>query len=398
MKLLKFEKKDDIIEKKLNKKKVFFTSAVLLIILILIILSGIYISNIKFREKVDTYLLGKNITENNATFIELQQEKNPCFAAYDRYIVKIEDNLLTKYSSNGNIEEKIKMEISNPIFDANDKCFVIAEKDKQKIYSLSDKEILWQKDLDGNISRVRVNKNGYVAVILNGTTYKSVIVLFDRYGKELFRIYLANTVAIDCAISDDNKYISFAEIITSSTEIQSNIKTISVEKAKNKEDAYIFTKIGDDNSLIVSIKYQEKNNLAVLYNDRIDIIKGEEISTLRKLDNREEKLTFADINLYNSIFSVIEKNGGLFSSDSTVEILNTNNSKKCIYLVNSAIKNMYSNENIIAINLGTEVHFVSTNTGWLIKKYSSKKEIKKIVLSNKIAAIIYHDKIEIIDL
>ena len=398
MKLLKFEKKDKLIEKRLNKKKVLFTVIILIVILILIIISGIYIANMQFRETVDTYILRKNITENNAALIEVQTEKNPCFAAYDRYIVKIEDNLLTKYSSNGKVEDEIKLEISNPIFDSNDKCFVVAEKDKQKIYSLSDKEVLWEKDLDGNISRVSINKNGYVAVILNGTTYKSIIAVFDRYGKELFRIYLANTVAIDCAISDDNKYISFAEIVTSGTEIQSNIKTLSIDKAKNRQDAYTFTKNVEDNSLVVSIKYQEKNNLAVLYNDRIDIVKGEEISTLRKLDNREEKLTFADINLYNSIFSVIEKNGGLFSSDSTVEILNTNNSKKCIYLVNSAIKNMYSNENIIAINLGTEVHFVSTNTGWLIKKYSSKKEIKKIVLSNKIAAIIYHDKIEIIDL
>ena len=95
---------------------------------------------------------------------------------------------------------------------------------------------------------------------------------------------------------------------------------------------------------------------------------------------------------------MLEKTTGFFNSNSTVEITNSINNREYLYMIDAIAKNVYSNENVIAINMGMEVHFISTNNGWLVKKYTSQKEIKDIVLTGKIAAIIYHDKIEVIDL
>lgn len=52
--------------------------------------------------------------------------------------------------------------------------------------------------------------------------------------------------------------------------------------------------------------------------------------------------------------------------------------------------------NNIGINFGNEIQLVRAN-GWLIKKYTSEKEIKSLVLGSKIAGIVYKDKIEIIN-
>ena len=399
MKLINFEKKEENISKKLNKKKVFGSIIILICIIICIILISLYITNTNFRNFVDSNFLKKNITENNATAIIIDKEKNPYFYAYDKYVVKLEENTLTRYNSNGKEDEKNKLEISNPLFTSNEKNLVVAENGKQRIYSIIDKQIVWQKDLEGNISRISVNKNGYVSVILTGTTYKSVIVVFDREGKELFRMFLANNIAVDSTISDDSKYMSFAEIDTSGTIIKSTIKTISIEKAKQKPDEAIINSIdGENDSIIINIKYQEKNTLLALYNDKIDEIKNDKVNTIRKLNNKDEKVSFSDIELTNSVFRVLEKTTGFFNSNSTIEITNSINNKESIYMIDAIAKNVYSNENVIAINIGMEVHFISTNNGWLVKKFSSKKEIKDIVLTGKIAGIIYHDKIEIIDL
>lgn len=86
----------------------------------------------------------------------------------------------------------------------------IAEKLGQKIYLVKNNEIVWENTLSGNISTVDVNENGYVSVILSGTSYKSVIILYDENGNELFKTYLSNTIAISSEISSDNKYLSFA--------------------------------------------------------------------------------------------------------------------------------------------------------------------------------------------
>ena len=399
MKLINFEKKDENAPKKLNKKKVFGSVIILIFIISIIVLISFYITNTSFRNFVDTNFLRKNITENNATAIIIDKEKNPYFYAYDKYVVKLEENTLTRYNASGKEDEKNKLEISNPLFTSNERNLVVAEKGKQRIYSIIDKQIAWQKDLEGNISRINVNKNGYVSVILTGTTYKSVIVVFDREGKELFRMFLANNLAVDSAISDDNKYMSFAEIDTSGTIIKSIIKTISIEKAKQKPDEAIINSIeGENDSIIINIKYQDKNTLLALYNDKIDEIKDGKVSLLKILNNKEEKVSFSDIELSNSVFRVLEKTTGFFNSNSTVEITNSINNREYLYMIDAIAKNVYSNENVIAINMGMEVHFISTNNGWLVKKYTSQKEIKDIVLTGKIAAIIYHDKIEVIDL
>ena len=58
---------------------------------------------------------------------------------------------------------------------------------------------------------------------------------------------------------------------------------------------------------------------------------------------------------------------------------------------------MHCSGSKIALNLGSEIHFVDTN-GWLIKKYTSNQEVRKIVISNEVAGIIYRNKIELIKL
>ena len=58
---------------------------------------------------------------------------------------------------------------------------------------------------------------------------------------------------------------------------------------------------------------------------------------------------------------------------------------------------MFTNVDIIALNLGAEVEFISTS-GMLVKRYVSSQEITNLVVSDNIAGIIYRDKIEIINL
>ena len=44
---------------------------------------------------------------------------------------------------------------------------------------------MWETEVEGNVSKIDVNENGYVSIILKGTTYKSVIVVYDAKGNEL---------------------------------------------------------------------------------------------------------------------------------------------------------------------------------------------------------------------
>ena len=398
MKLVEIKEDIESENKTLNKKKVIFSIIILIIIIVLVIVSSLYITNTSFRETMDKYVFRKSITENNLDYIEIDTENSPNIFAYDKYIVTLEKNTLTQYSQSGKKEGSLEIQVSDPIFDAEGKYLVVAEKNKQKIYLIYNDNIVWEKDIEGNISKINVNKNGYTSVIISGTTYKSVIAVYDKEGKELFKTYLSSTVAVDSSISEDNKYMSFGEVNTSGTLIQSSIKTVSIEKAKQTpSDSIINTYDAEQNDLIINIQYQDKNRLICMYNSSLHIIKDGKDEVLVSLNEKDNNITFSDIELSSNAYRIIEKSAGLFKSNSTVEIYNTTSKKQNIYNFNGVAKKVYSYGNIIAIDLGSEVLFINMN-GWLIKKYNSAQDIKNIVLTDNLAGIVYRDKIEFINL
>ena len=112
----------------------------------------------------------------------------------------------------------------------------------------------------------------------------------------------------------------------------------------------------------------------------------------------DNNTSFLDINLNNQIIKVEKESTGLFSNSYQMRIINPENKKENLYILNNGIpKEVKVYGNIILMNLGTEVEIVDTN-GWLLKKYTSKKQIKDVVLSDNIVGIIYKDKIEIINI
>ena len=383
--------------KKLNMRKLRIAIIVATIILIFIVLFCIYLGNKNFRDFMDKYVLMKNVTENNVVAISLDDTENNNIYTYDKYICVFKNNTLTGYNSSANKEYELTVKLTNPIVDINNRFLLIAEENGQKIYLISGNNILWEKELEGNISKISVNKNGYVSVILTGTTYKSIIQTFDNNGNELFKTFISYTIAMDSDISNDNKYLSFVEINTSGTVIQSTVKTISMQKAKdNPSEAIIYTSTPLNDSVAISLKYQDSNKLVCMYDNSIHVINNGTDEEILNLNESGKKISFSDIRLNNFAFRVIEKNI-LLSTQSTVEIVNSSSKKSNIYTVDSVIKEVYCYNNVIALNLGSEVHFIGTN-GWLIKKYISNQEVRKIVMNTDFAAVVYRDKVEIINL
>ena len=84
-----------------------------------------------------------------------------------------------------------------------------------------------------------------------------------------------------------------------------------------------------------------------------------------------------------------------FSSNTNVNIQNLQSNNISTYSIKGSIKSIYCYNERIAINNGSEIHFIGLN-GWLIKKYTSLTEINSIILGDSIAGIVYKDKVEIV--
>ena len=389
------ETEKERVKNKINKKKIIIISIIAIILIAVITLAIVYTKNQQAREWIDKNIFRKEVMQDKVATIELKEEQNNIYA-FNKYIGVLNKTKLNIYNQNGSTEAELEVQISNPLFNSANRFLAIAENQGQKFYLIEDKETKWEAEVEGNIEQINVNKNGYVAVTITGTSYKTVVAVYSPEGKELFKTYLSSTRATDITISNDNKYLAIAEIDTSGTIIKSSIKIISIEKARtDPTNSVEKTYEGENDKLITNIQYQDKNKLICMYTDKITIIEDDQETNL--VDNTDKKVIFQSVELTNNAVSVEEQSSGLFTANSQVNIINVDNKQTKTYTAESVTKEIITYGNKIALNLGTEVEFINTD-GWLIKRYVANQEITKIVMSDNMAGIIYRDKIEIVNL
>ena len=355
-----------------------------------------YTTDEEFRYTVDTNILKKEVSELNVNTIEIDSDTNPSIFAYDKYITVLSKNVLSEYTSDGKLACELDVNISVPLVETNGKYMILAEKDGQKMYLISGTNILWEATIEGSISRVNVNRNGYVSVILKNTIYKSVVLYYDLSGKEIFRRYSPTNYAVCTAISTNNKYLAIGEIDYSGTIIKSYVRIISADLAQtDSSNSIVYTYESDNGEIITNINYQDKTTAVCMFNNYIQKVTIDSNERLYDLTNND---VFVDISLKDGIAIIDKQSSGLFSYEYEVAIKGVNSKAESLYILNSDLpKAMSVSANIMALNLGNEVQIINSK-GWLIKKYTSSKQVNRVVLGDSIAGVVYKNKIEIIDL
>jgi hypothetical protein len=362
--------------------------------IIILVVMLLYMFNEPAREWMNIYLLRKSVTEDDIATIELEVDKTQSIYAYDRYISVLENGKLRIYNSYASKEADLDVPISNPMYAHSNDYMVVAEKGGQKVFLISGAKVLWEKQIEGNISKVNVSKTGYVSVIVTGTMHKSVIITFDKNGEELFKAFRAFSIAIDTDVSVDGKYLAVGEINTSGSLIQSSVNIIDVEKAVKGDgtDSTVFIHNADSNRMLTNIKYQEKGQLVCIYDDSIHMIDNEKDNVLVEFKKNTQ---IADINLKSYIVMTEEISTGPFTSKTDIILKNIITGAETKYSINSSIKEIVAYNNISAVNIGTEILLINLN-GWVEKKYTSHQEAKEIVLGTSIAGIVYRDRIKVL--
>ena len=366
----------------------------LILIVLAIIVLGLYIGNKDTRYWIDKNILKKTLNEEDLPKISIEESDNVSIYAYSDYIVTFSKNSLSIYNTKANKEKDITLQVKTPMFCSAGKYLLVADKDASNLYLIYGDTLQWKKEVEGNISQMTCNENGAVGVSVSGTTYKSVIVMYDITGVEIFKTYLSTTTVTDLSISGNNKMLSFVEVNTFGTMIDSKVKTIDVDKAKNTpSDAIIYTYSAELNELILKIKYNGEKLNAMTDSGIYLYDKGQ----ITKIQDITDKMSFVDINLKNRVCNVQEIASSIFNTQYELQIISYDNPEDInAYEIDSSVKSIYCNNGAIALNLGNEVRFINTK-GWVIKNFYSENNIKNIVIGDSIAGIIYKDRIEVMD-
>ena len=391
----KEEKEDNPI--RVSRRRVAVIIIIAIILVAAVVLVSLYVGNKRFRDWADESILKKNMSQDELSSINIENLEETSVIAYDRYIALLKGNNFKIYNQEAEQVDSITVDISKPISYNCKKNLIIAEKEGKKIYFIQGEKKIWNKIIEGKIQRVCVNKNGYSAVIIEGTTYKSEIKMFDPKGEELFTIHLSQTIAMDFDISPDNKYICYGEISNSGTIINSSVKIVSVDKAKTGEEGAILNSYeGAKGQIILKLKYSNNNKIVCMFDDSISVINNGNMETFEDFNNQENKVNFMDIQITDAIIKIYEV-ADESNTSSKVEIKNVLTNTINYSNVNAIVKNVYTSKNqMLAINLGKEIR-VFNSSGWLVKDFVSTEEIRDVVMNDNFTGIVYKDRVELLN-
>ena len=367
-------------ENKENSKVKIIVIAVITILIVLVFAR--YITDKSFRDFIDIKFLGKQVTENNLNFIEINSEDNPTCFAYDNHIGVIAKNELTIYNNKGEEENSLSINISNPIIETNDKFVVIAEKDGDRFYVVNSTSLLFQNKIDGKISRISINKNGYISVIASNSTYNSIVIVYDNDNNELFKKFFQSTYAMCSYISNTNNYVAIGEVDYSGTVIKSYVNIVDMKSA---ESAYEFN--SPENEILINISY-DKDDIAICSFSN-SVYKVEPTTSSKIYDITDEN-SFVNIDMKNTIGVIERESSGLFSYEYKLKFKSTTSNDENIYILNNGLPKTTTGK-------GSQVYVVNYK-GTLKKYYISTQQIKDLIMGNHICGIVYKDKIEIITL
>lgn len=306
--------------------------------------------------------------------------------------------LLTKssidlYKNSASKIGSISVASSELITDSANDYTIIGDKTSGNIYVLKETQTVWETQITGTLLGVEINKNGYSAITYTQSGYKSVIRVLKPTGDELCTTFLGSTYALDVAISNNNKTLAVAEVDTDGIKLSSNVKVIEIT---NNNDAKFNTVYTDNDSLILDIEYTENNKLLVLKDDGVATIDNENTVT-ENLSYTYSEMVYSTIENSEDIIVVQKSAVGIFGSECKLKIYGEKNEKE--YELNSTPQSICAKGKTIALNMGNEVIFVSTN-GKLIKRYSLGSQLKDIKLyeNGRFAALVFRNKIELVEI
>lgn len=386
MRIYKF----DEIKSKMNKKKII----ILLVVLIVILFLTLYKFCYPFRQLVNNICSITPSINLNLTTIYVDNESINGIIGYDKFFSILSQNKLSTYTTKEKADFETNIKITDMISANAGRYLAVAQNGGTELYLFNGDSLKYELNTSGNVSQINVNKNGYVAVSVEKSGYRSTIVLYNPEGQEVFTTYLVNTYANDIKLSDNNKYLTFSEIDTSGIQPVSKVKFIQIDKVGT--DNYVTSTENENNTIISKLNFHGNNEVIYLTDTKVKKVNtnGEKTDILDISSNKD--ILNIDISLGNYIVIVERNTDTLFKNANNIKIYDLSGNLVSTYQVDSTIKQLIIKDNIICANVGQTAYFI-TASGRLINKYEANTDIKNIILydNGTMAALIYRNKVEL---
>lgn len=283
------------------------------LILLMVLMSGLLGLALYNRDNLYLikYMFVKNETINAKTVFkrDIDAAQNANFITYEDKILWITDQGIKAINLDNQVEWEISGDFAKPLAVAEDKYFLVADNNNLSLYE-EDKK-LWNKTVEGNISRIKLNKNGYVLAIVQKDGTNGQILGFNLKGQPILKKdYTNQTYLVNADISQDNKKVAVLSIDSNMSRVSSNVDIFEI-KSTPDVNANPVSPVLKDDTLASDVRIFNNGNIVLVTDNKIIILDstGKDKNTV---DFGESKVYRADISSRNYI--ILEVKGTIRSN------------------------------------------------------------------------------------
>lgn len=226
-------------------------SAVCIVLLFALIISVL--------NKKDSF---ENSEEVNRTVIDTLSNENYAFASYREGYIYAKDGKITCLNTNQEVQWELKGSKTQPkisvyeeyavVYYPNDSMAVVTDGSKSKTIKT-----------DGNVTYASVNKNGYIAMIVEESGFKSQFAVYDFSGKSLYKRHNSDVYATSAKLSGNNKYLLLSSVGFNEKNVSADVLIFNITK-KDEEKKLTF-----EDSVVCDLEFINKNNFVVVLDNKI---------------------------------------------------------------------------------------------------------------------------------
>lgn len=342
-----------------DKNKFVKTLGTISLIVVIIALSVAPVLNSVFGNHIDD--------EIKSVPTDVVSESDVGFAE-GNYVV-FNSQGVKKYNVNGNFEDDYYLSAYSPMMSVRGGYTALADADSSEITLLKSGRKKVSMKVPQNVKRVNVNAKGYVTAITAEKGYKSLVIVFDKYGREVYKWYSDESYVVDALLSDNCKYLATASLSIDKDTVNTKITQFKVTSEAKLSEVLL------EKNIAYQLLYKGNGLVAITDKQAVKISKMGKIKnkyefngkTLECFDAENEDNIALALSLDTSITDVITLNSSLKEKGK----------HQCKFLVN-----MIDEQNSKVIVSGDGKVEVINKGGTLLLSDDLEKEGKYIVLAD----------------
>lgn len=286
---------------------------------------------------------------------------------YQEDILLVGSEGIKAYNAAGEEKWNISKAMANPFADIGGKYILLSDLSGKSYALYSGSKLLYEAELQTALISAKVNSNGYSILISEETGYNGVVTVFDLKGEEVFKWYSGEGYVVDADLSDDNRYLAVAQLMTDRDKLYSrflvfDIRTNETVASAERED-----------SMMVKVQYNDGNWNVVSDTELLGYSKNGKERFAVNFGGRE----VSDFNIDNPNNMVIAM---INSQNNTVlEMYDKNGKLRGSYEASGELKNLSVSGEVIVCSQLRELFYIDP-AGQVRSRQSVSHDIKSIRL------------------